>query len=131
MKIRNGFVSNSSSSSFIVASKSNKIYIEIDLNNLDCDGKYGFIAHNKEDFIKKYTTSIMNNYCVDSLEEALADEDYPFIKKEYDKALKALENGYSIYRGSVYSDSDNAESLAIYQSGFDKVKDIVIISDIE
>jgi hypothetical protein len=96
MKTRNGFVSNSSSSSFIVAVNKKlegivSLTLEVDLN------KYVESAISNVDDLNKY---FKKNY----------DEDYKE-NEDYIDSKKAIENGKVIFAGSFSDDSDEPESL--------------------
>lgn len=107
MKIRNGFVSNSSSSSFIVAVKKNCkpigtiiIKKEIDLNN----------------YVYKTITTAEDLY--DYFREDYGDRDdwHPDLLKEYKLALKEIANGKDILVGS-FSDQEEYEERLLCEEG--------------
>jgi len=100
MKIRNGFVSNSSSSSFIVGIKDGKktstkvkLEIEVDL------ASYGTKINSIEELIHYYT----NERCYDL--EDLKDN------KEYTQAKKIIEKGGMIILGSFGDQEEAIERL--------------------
>jgi hypothetical protein len=91
MKKRTGFVSNSSSSSFIVACKPKKttvkFTVEVDLS------EYGTVLKNKKELLKY----MLADCGFKSEEEILTDE---YQSEDYKKMLKELENGNHIIHGS-------------------------------
>lgn len=108
MKIRTGFISNSSSSSFIVANDHDdlKLTVEIDISK--------YIKHilmTKED-LKKY----MVKYWANSEEEL-----NEYFKEIYLEMLKSIENGKIVYIGSVCNYKDESEHF-IYNNGLLKTK---------
>lgn len=118
MKIRNGFVSNSSSSSFIIVADSKKklkitLTIEVDFNKF-----VDKVFNKKEDFIKYLK------------EDYGLEEDEIMERKRYVKALKAIEKGETIYIGQVASDNDNALETYLYENGLpDKIDGALIINE--
>ena len=107
MKIRNGFVSNSSSSSFIVVSKKGELTEEKIIKAFDVkegtplytlskgissDMIRNSIRYSRQDFIDEYTWSTMTD------EEF--KEDYP---EEYELFEKSKSDGWNIYFGDADS----------------------------
>jgi hypothetical protein len=119
MKIRNGFVSNSSSTSFMVALKnasktSTKVKIELEVDLAE----YGKVINNTKELNAYYDSEF--GY---SLEEAEESE-------EYVKARKAIEQGKTIIAGSFGDETDNAVEVLLCHKGiedFIKDKNIEII----
>jgi len=107
MKIRNGFVSNSSSSSFIIVSKNGKLTKEKIMKVLNVNKKSPMYSM-AEDVTKsmlyadKYTPEkFLDNYSYgDTIEEMEKEfkEDYPSYYKIYESAKK---NNWTIYMGSA------------------------------
>lgn len=133
MKIRTGFVSNSSSSSFIVTMKNGKkLTEEILLETFEVSETsplYGFaldltewILHNVEkDTIKSIHEKYIGNYKNRKLteEEMIKEilEDYSNLDKE---ELEKIKSGELIrYSGSVATDTDNAIEAYVCSSGLD------------
>ena len=122
MKIRNGFVSNSSSSSFIIAAKDEplKVVMEVDLNS----------------FSDKITTKQELEYKIKStygwdkatLKEIFEDDEW--LEENYIKALEAIEAGKIIYWGSAsYNETNDPIEFMIGNGGLSNIKDIDIIMD--
>ena len=114
MKIRQGFVSNSSSSSFIVAFKKEKpistkvkIEMEIDL------ATYGTVFDNIKDLQCYYTEKYKINF------KNPDEEDYCIY--QYRKAEKAINDGKIIILGNFCSDSGEAVEYMLYELGLKKI----------
>ena len=98
MKIRNGFVSNSSSSSFVVAMPKSysdfktKIKIEtyVDLSS------YGEVISN----IEELDSFVLEEYCYGHKTPSELFEDEPYIFELYSKMKKAIEEGNVVINGS-------------------------------
>jgi len=107
MKQRNGFVSNSSSSSFVVAIKNAKkkvkIEIEVDLT------RFGKIISNLEELQGHWK----NNYCYKDVTSDM----------KYQHALKAISEGKTIIVGSFGSDGETVEQLLCDKGLKDLVND--------
>jgi len=122
MKKRNGFVSNSSTSSFIVSCKKgktkSKVTIEIDLK----DYSSSVITNVKE--LEEY---ILNEICYDNINEALQSE---YWSKIYKESKTAIEKGRIILRGGFNSSNYDIESC-LCGIGLKNIisKDIKIIQD--
>jgi hypothetical protein len=99
MKIRNDFVTNSSSSSFVIA------YKNVDNNQLldkiieALGGK--FVITTKEELDKYYVDNY--GWKDETLEEILDENDYR--KDSYEEYLKSIQNGFKIYMNTVERDA--------------------------
>jgi len=126
MKIRRGFISNSSSSSFILASDRPLEDITVTVSM-----KLDTIV---EDQLK--TKRELDNFILDeydwrgerTLEEVLASDDE--LKAIYEKMTQLINEGKTILVGVVSSEDDNALSAIIYNEGFGETDgDFEIIRD--
>lgn len=112
MKIRHGFVSNSSSSSFIVATAKNcRVGIEVDLSEI----ADVIIRSEKdlEDFLKEQED---DNYRGPGL-----------YGENLKKAREWLAVGMVIVLGRVSNEDDNPASQFFHENGFSQVKGALII----
>ena len=111
MKIRNGFVSNSSSSSFIVAATPKKatikFTIEVDLEKYAQD-----VLKTEKDVIR---------YFHDRYRSEIEDEE-DYVINQYTKALDAVKQGKHILCGSFSSDGGEALEMFLCDNGI-KVED--------
>jgi hypothetical protein len=106
MKIRNGFVSNSSSSSFVVSAPPNvplKIKIEVDIE------QYANDTLKTLNDVKKY------------IEEQWGDVSKNL--EEYDELKAEIEKGNWVYVGSFSSDSGDAMEQFLCDSGIEQPED--------
>jgi hypothetical protein len=117
MKERTGFVSNSSSSSFILAAKETpKIKVELTYNDF-------------EEFstLEEYNGWLEEHWGVD-VSEIIAESDYQ--RKEYDRIKAVFERGDKIYIGEVSSDDcDNLASMELYNTGCPESDKYEVIRD--
>ena len=111
MKTRNGFVSNSSSSSFIVAvSKNNKntsakitITLEVDL------AKYGTTIETVEELIKYFCKEMYVD--IDKLKQ----------HKDYIACKRAIESGKVVIMGDFSSESGEVIETMLCEKGLDGI----------
>jgi hypothetical protein len=119
MKRRDGFVSNSSSSSFIIALKNNN-------GGLSKDIEEKLLEWAKNELIEKSTmvstiegldNYLLKTYYGDSgtIDELL--EEYPSLRKHYEESIKLINEGYSIVLRKI-SNNHNDEHLDMYLDAF-------------
>lgn len=128
MMIRLGFVSNSSSSSFIISTNKTdeSVKVEIDLVDfIETLGEYGEsgltkIVKTKQELDEYYVDVYGWSEC-NTLEKIFNDEEW--IRIEYEKSLKEIESGKVVIFGEIdYSKSDMMNFLK-------KCKNINFISE--
>ena len=115
MKIRNGFVSNSSSSSFCISYKKGQMprkIVTIDLTEFE-DKK---IKTAEE--LKEY---VLEQSCFDDIKTMLREDD--FWAKKYKDMLLAITNDEELMICQVHSDSENGLEQYIYNKGIGVVTD--------
>ena len=126
MKTRTGFVSNSSSSSFVIGSKTPKvkIVVELDLEEF-CEKS----IKTKEELIEYYISEV-DAYCCKNLSEYF---EYKGKKEAYDKAFKEIEKGNVVYIIEASSENyDNPIERVLYDNGFTGLQvssDVTIIEE--
>lgn len=125
MKIRNGFVSNSSSSSFIVSApkgKSPRVVIEAELPSDE-------EITNQKELDEYFTTNYGDGQ--QTITELLEGDEGEYYRDDYNACLKELKKGRVIHFGTVCSDGDDALSNMLYQTGLSgyRIKDGIIIQD--
>ena len=116
MKIRTGFVSNSSSSSFIVAAKKGKTKVKLELEVDLADYLDGDPITTVEELIRFYKDEF--DYDATDLDN---DADFKASKK-------AIQSGQVVYRGSFSDQSDNNLERFLCEQGIpENTKNINII----
>jgi hypothetical protein len=116
MKIRNGFVSNSSSSSFIISGNKDKLKNKIIITvEMDISSLIRKRVHT-EDELKKY---FIDEYYLDNtnFEEDLRDEGFLPL---YDKCLNEIKKSNSVAFGTVDNTEGDGANLYIYNTGLKK-----------
>lgn len=108
MKLRNGFVSNSSSSSFVISADSEDVVISISTTLKELSKS---VIRSKKELDEHFIDEYSYN---GKLEDAL-EEDY--VRKNYLKALDELDRGKVVFIGSISSDDYDSLSSLIYTQG--------------
>ncbi len=119
MKIRNGFVSNSSSSSFIVAvdaDKSANVEVAVKVNLAD----FGDVLKTEQEVHNAF-----NEYWG---KEELEEDDW--VGAKYRKAIAAIKAGKVIVFGQV-SNEDTPEEYVIYEKGIPETEGMEIIQNVD
>lgn len=123
MKIRTGFVSNSSSSSFILGVKPGIKEIEpLVADSIGIEEGSIFFSQKKE-IVKSLTESLE----VVDIDDEIEEQDGHESGIKYWTKLK--ETGWQIFRGSLCSDAEPAESALCYSTFEIKKEDLFIIKD--
>ncbi len=94
MKIRKGFVSNSSSSSFMVSALDSKIELKLTIDLSDY-ARYGYVLKNHQD-VNQY---LSDNFCDDDVNELRT------------QMIAAIDRGETIYQGSFGDDNGGIEAM--------------------
>ena len=120
MKIRSGFVSNSSSSSFVVAVKEGETKItvttEFDLAD-SARATCRTIEDLNEHFLEEWA------YGHDSIEEFLNDSEEVWATEHYKKAKEAIENGKVVMFGSFESYGEGPVESMLCDNGLKGIVD--------
>jgi hypothetical protein len=122
MKIREGFVSNSSSSSFFAIINNEKetkvtLSLEIDLDSYSRE-YIKTIEELNYYFIQNYSATQK-----DEINKLLKEDGY--LKENYDRMKKAIEQGKTILVGNISSDGEAEEQL-LYNGRINDIKGIEI-----
>ena len=141
MKIRNGFVSNSSSSSFLIVMKNNKILSKnslIESFKVDKNSPlFGFaddladflIGESKECSIKEMHDNYIGSHEKDELtKDEMIDELVDEMSMDKDMLELLKDDKIKVYKGSACSDDDDPISSYIYHSSIDMYFDTEEIS---
>lgn len=129
MKIRNGFVTNSSSSSFIVAAKTDKdktLAIVLDVISRSCDGYEtckGRIIGNIEELNGYYIKNFDDRAL--TIKDVLKENEY--LEEYYNKMKDYIEKGYVILVKEI-GYSDNTMKELIYDLSKD-IEDFIVIDN--
>ncbi len=113
MKTRQGFVSNSSSTSFIVGIEDSteiELHIKIDLSN------YGDVVTTKEELDKYYNDRYWKY-----------DEDEEWWKEEYEKCLAVITSGKKLVIGDFTDDGGDDMSAYLCNNGIPETPGIDVI----
>ena len=110
MKIRTCFVSNSSSSSFVLASKLEttpkvQMMIEFELNEL-IDRKIKTVKELENYIIQEW------GWKSKTVEEVLEQNEY--LRDDYEEYLAKLKEGYTLYFGTISGDDGGIQSYLYY-----------------
>lgn len=118
MKIRNGFITNSSSSSFILAKKS-KDFTEEQKTAILLYVRKHMLGHTEistkeqlDEYYKKYGLFRSNG--------EIDESEYCY--NEYKELLGLIEQGYSIYQGDVSFEDDSGLAY-LYEGLWETIKD--------
>lgn len=128
MKSRKGFVTNSSSSSFVIATKPGigaRIAIEMDLSKC-----IDYTLKTKKDVIDYliYVYSYKNEYTEDNLPELFMDNDCA--KEQYDLYMQFIEAGKYVHIGIASDeDVDNTAGMYIRNNGLPPSSDYDILQN--
>ena len=123
MNIRLGFVSNSSSSNFIVSTSGDEAWVEVRINIAAyAEGVVKTKAELDEYFIERFGWN-------DDTDLDAIFEESPIYAKMYEEASAALDRGETVLLGSFSSDSDDSAELFLYDNGIPKTPGVKIIYD--
>jgi len=112
MKQRMGFVSNSSSSSFIVSGKKGSKPTVVVEMELPVDETISSLKELEAYFIERYGYDD-----ADTIEKLFKQDEY--LKESYDECVKELKKGNCIFVGNVANDDGDSISQFLYDNGID------------
>jgi len=123
MNVRLGFVSNSSSSSFIASTGGDKAWVEVRINIAEyADGVVKTKGELDEYFIERFGWN-------DDTDLEAIFEDSSVYAEMYAGAIAALDRGETVFLGSFSSDSDDPAELFLYDNGIPETPGVKIIYD--
>ena len=124
MKIRKSFVTNSSSSSFVIAVKEENGDLTPELNEKLLEWAKKELLDNGTNKIE--TIEDLNKYIIetygyrnDTLEKVLEEED---LQEKYNTLKKAIEDGFAIYTKYISCEGED-EHLYMFDRALDKLKE--------
>lgn len=124
MKIRNGFISNSSSTSFVLAFKGKELTDQMIIKALSFDLKVNYESP-LYSFIVALAETIID--LSDPIDEAI--EDLNEYEKEFVNFIDDLkEKGFTVYYGHAESSSDELCEMCLYEYNFDIDTDNLILT---
>jgi len=125
VKIRNGFVSNSSSSSFVVAVE--KDAQEIVLTMKADLRKYADATATTVEELDRIIIDTHGWKMQDNLEDILGES--PWLREVYEGAKTAIGEGKHVIFGEVGNDYDDSVANYIYESGIPESPGVKILSN--
>jgi len=123
MKIRNGFVSNSSSSSFVIASKAQPVYT-VTVNLAD----YANDTLKTEEEVREYILLYYWGRHEGTMEEVFDAE--PWLKERYEDFVDAINRGETIYIVDVSNTDDDMVRRSLYYDGLPPMEDVTILAGV-
>lgn len=125
MKVRSGFVSNSSSSSFVVAVEKDAqeivLTMKADLRKY-ADATATTVEELDRIIIDEHGWKMVNN-----LQDILGES--PWLRRVYDEAKVAIGEGKHVIFGTVGNDYDDSVANLIYEDGIPESPGIEILSN--